>query len=212
MAIDLASYRPWRISGSYLEACNCDAICPCRKIGGRKGGRSTYGICLGALSWQIEEGEAGKVGLNGLRVVLALRYDDDEPGSPWSFALYLDRRGDARQREALESIFLGRLGGTPELQFPWVWKPSDVLGVRCVEIEVDHTPGKGWFRAGGEVTVRVQEPVPDQETVTCVIPGHHRSGREVVAELLRVEDGPLEFELSGRCGYESTFEYSSDAA
>ncbi len=42
MATDLASYLPWRISGSYLEACNCEAICPCRRIGRRHGGRSTY--------------------------------------------------------------------------------------------------------------------------------------------------------------------------
>jgi hypothetical protein len=68
------------------------------------------------------------------------------------------------------------------------------------------------FAPGGQVTVRVREPVVPQETVTCGIPGHHRSGREVVTELLSVEDGPLEFELSGRCGYETTFEYSSESA
>jgi hypothetical protein len=34
----------------------------------------------------------------------------------------------------------------------------------------------------------------------------------VIAELLSVEDGPLEFELSGRCGYEATFDYSPEAA
>jgi hypothetical protein len=147
-----------------------------------------------------------------MRAVLANRYDDDELDSPWSFVLYIDQRGNDRQREALESIFLGRLGGTPETQFPWVWKPSHLLGVRHVTIDVDHTPGRGWFRAGSQVTVRVREPVADQETVTCVIPGHHRSGREVVAELLRVGDGPLEFELSGKCGYEATFEYSSETA
>jgi hypothetical protein len=56
MATELGSYLPWRISGTYLEACNCEAICPCRRIGGRQGGRSTTGICLGSLSWQIEEG------------------------------------------------------------------------------------------------------------------------------------------------------------
>jgi hypothetical protein len=210
--IDVDSLTPWRISGTYLEACNCDAICPCRRIGGRPGGRSTHGICLGSLSWQLEAGRAGEVELAGLRVVLALRYDDDEPGSPWSFVLYLDERGDARQREALEGIFLGRLGGTPEVQFPWVWKPSTLLAVRPVAIEIEHTPGRGWFRAGSEVSVRVREPVADQEPVTCVIPGHHRSGREVVADLLRVEDGPLEFELSGKCGYEATFEYASTDA
>jgi hypothetical protein len=212
MGTDLGSYRPWQIAGTYLEACNCEAICPCRRIGGRQGGRSTHGICLGSLSWQIEEGDAGGIGLAGLRVVLANRYDDDEPESPWSFVLYLDERADERQREALEGIFLGQLGGTPEQQFPWVWKPSMLLGVRHVAIEIDHTPGRGWFRAGGQVSVRVREPFERQETVTCVIPGHHRTGREVVTDLLRVEDSPLDYELSGVCGYEATFEYSSAGA
>ncbi len=209
---DLDSYRPWRISGTYLEACNCEPICPCRRIGGRTGGRSTYGVCLGSLSWQIEAGYAGGVYLAGMRAVLANSYDDDDPGSPWSFVLYVDERGNDGQREALEHIFLGRLGGTPELQFPWVWKPSTLLGVRPVAIEVDHTPGRGWFRAGSQVRVSIREPVAGQETVTCVIPGHDRSGREVVADVLRVEDGPLDFELRGKCGYEATFEYSSEDA
>jgi hypothetical protein len=208
----LAPDTPWRISGTYLEACNCEAICPCRRIGGRTGGRSTFGVCLGSLSWQIEAGYAGSVYLAGMRAVLASRYDDDEAGSPWSIFLYVDERGDERQQQALEDIFLGRLGGTPEQQFPWVWKPSNLLGVRPVGIEIDHTPGRGWFRAGKQVSVSVRGPVPDQETVTCVIPGHDRSGREIVAEELFVEDGPLDFEIFGMCGYEATFEYSSDGA
>jgi hypothetical protein len=208
----LDSYTPWRIAGTYLEACNCEPICPCRRIGGRAGGRSTYGVCLGSLSWQIEAGYAGEVHLAGMRAVLANRYDDDEPGSPWSVVLYVDERGDERQREALEAIFLGQLGGTPEVQFPWVWKDSNLIAVRPVAIEVDHTPGRGWFRAGNQVSVRVRQPVADQQTVTCVIPGHHRSGREVVADELFVEDGLLEFEVFGMCGYEATFEYSSNDA
>jgi hypothetical protein len=205
----VSSYLPWQLSGTYLESCNCEAVCPCRTTGGRKGGRSTYGICLGALSWAIERGRAGELDLSELHVVLTSRYDDDEPGSPWSFYLYLDERGDQRQREALTEIFLGRLGGTPLKQFPWAWKPSDLLGVRTVPIEVDHTPGRGWFRAGDRVTVRIREAVPDQETVTCVIPGHHQPGRELYADTLAVDDGPLEFEFSGRCGFGSQFAYSS---
>jgi len=41
----------WRIRGSYFEACNCEAICPCRSVGGRPGGSSSFGECFGALSW-----------------------------------------------------------------------------------------------------------------------------------------------------------------
>jgi hypothetical protein len=203
---------PWRIAGTYLEACNCEPVCPCRRIGGQAGGRSTYGVCLGSLSWQIEAGYAGDLHLAGMRAVLANRYDDDEPGSPWSFVLYVDERGDERQREALEGIFLGRLGGTPEVQFPWVWKDSNLIAVRPVAIDMEHTPGRGWFRAGDQVSVRVREPVPRQGTVTCVIPGHHRRGREVIADELFVDDGALDFEVFGMCGYEAIFEYCSTDA
>jgi hypothetical protein len=199
----------WQLAGTYLEACNCEAICPCRRIGGRAGGRSTHGICMGALSWNISSGHADGIELADLGVVLASRYSDDEPGSPWSYLLYVDERGDEAQRRALSEIFSGRRGGTPLKQFPWAFKPANLLGVRAATIEIDHAPGRGWFRAGGEVSVRVREPVPDQATVTCVIPGHHRTGRELLADVLEVEDGPLEFELSGVCAYESTFEYSS---
>jgi len=69
----------WQISGSYLEACNCEAICPCRRIAGRPGGRSTYGECLGALSWIVEQGRAGDVDLADMGAVLAIRYHDDRP-------------------------------------------------------------------------------------------------------------------------------------
>jgi hypothetical protein len=201
---------PWAISGTYLESCNCDVICPCRSVGGRKGGRSTDGVCMGALSWEIERGGAEKVSLSGLRTVLALQYEDDEPGSPWDFALFLDDRADPDQRDLLEAIFLGQLGGTPEQQFPWVFKPSRPLPTQTVSIEIDHSPKRGWFRAGKEVMVRVGEPVADQEPVTCLIPGHHRSGHEVLAEMLAVDAEPLAFQFEGKCGYWSTFSYSSE--
>jgi hypothetical protein len=202
----------WELSGTYLESCNCEAICPCRRIGGRAGGRSTSGTCLGALSWAITAGSLGDLDLAGLNTVLASHYEDDEPGSPWEFHLYVDQRGSDEQRQALEGIFLGRFGGTPQRQFPWAYKPSTVLGVHAAPIEIDHTPGRGWFSVPGRVTVRVREPVADQETVTCLIPGHHREGRELTVDELRVDAAPLAFEFSERCAYESTFSYSSDDA
>ena len=197
----------WRVAGSYLESCNCEAICPCRRIDGTAGGRSTSGICLGALSWQIEEGQAEVVDLAGLGVVLATRYSDDEEGSPWSFVVYVDERGDQAQREALEAIFTGRWPGSQVEHFPWAWKASHELAVRPAEIEIDHVPGRGWFRVGSFVEVRVARPVASGETVTCVIPGHERTGREVVADSLEVSDGELDFSFRGNCGYESDFEY-----
>jgi hypothetical protein len=197
----------WRVTGSYLESCNCEAICPCRRIDGVMGGRSTYGVCLGALSWRIDEGHADDVDLAGLGVVLASRYSDDEEGSPWSFVLYLDEQGDEVQREALEAIFSGRAPGSQIEHFPWAWKASHRLAVRPAAIEIEHVPGRGWFRAKGYVEVRAGRPYDGAETVTCVIPGHERTGRELVAESLVVADGELDFSFRGNCAYESDFDY-----
>jgi hypothetical protein len=197
----------WRIRGSYFESCNCDPICPCRRIDGVPGGRSTHGICTGVLSWVIEDGVAEGTDLANLPVALALRYSDDEPGSPWSWILYLDERAAGDQREALEGIFTGRLGGDAETHFPWVWKASDRLAVRPVEIDVDHTRRRQLLLIRDRVSVRIRDSYSGGETVTCVIPGHEREGEELVADQLVVEDGKLAFSYRGVCGYGSTFDY-----
>lgn len=69
----------WTVSGSYFEACNCEAVCPCRSQGGRDGGRSTstYGSCDFVLSWVIRDGRAEGVVLDGLSVVMVGHSFDD---------------------------------------------------------------------------------------------------------------------------------------
>jgi hypothetical protein len=199
---------PWRIRGTYFESCNCDPICPCRRIDAVPGGRSTHGVCMGVLSWLIEEGHVDDVELSGLPVAIAGRYSDDEPGSPWSWALYLDERASAEQSAALEAIFAGRLGGDAERHFPWAWKASQLLAVRPVEIAVDHTRRRQRLRIRDHVSVRIRDRHQSQATVTCVIPGHERTGEELVADELVVEDGTLSYNYRGVCGYGSTFDYS----
>jgi len=62
----------YAVGGSYFESCNCDPICPCRRIDGVPGGRSTHGECLGVLSWVIERGHADDVSLGLLVPVSSL--------------------------------------------------------------------------------------------------------------------------------------------
>ena len=198
----------WYARGSYFESCNCDAICPCRRIDGVPGGRSTHGFCVGVLSWLLEDGAAEDTDLAGLAVAIAFHYSDDVPRSPWSWILYLDDRASDVQRTALEGIFTGRLGGDAERHFPWAWKPSKLDAVRPVEIEVDHTRYRQWLRIRDRVTVTIRDRYHGSETVTCVIPGHERAGEELVADELRAEDGPLSFDYRAVCGYSSTFDYA----
>ena len=198
----------WQIKGSYFESCNCDAICPCRRIDGTPGRRSTHGICMGVLSWLVEEGNADGVDLSGLPVAVACRYSDDESGSPWTWILYLDARATSEQRAALEGIYTGHLGGDAETHFPWAWKGSELLAVRPVAIDVDHTQRRQRLRIRDHVSVRIRDCYDGGETVTCVIPGHERAGEELVADELLVEDDALAFAYRGVCGYGSTFDYA----
>ena len=198
----------WRIRGSYFESCNCDAICPCRRIDGVPGGRSTHGVCTGVLTWMIEQGEVDGVDLAGIPVAMAISYNDDESGSPWTWILYLDEGARPEQRAALEGIYTGRLGGDATVHFPWAWKESPLVAVRPVGIEVDHTRRRQWLRIRDRVSVRIRDAWAGGETVTCVISGHDRAGDELIADELVLEDGPLAISYRGNCGYGSSFDYA----
>jgi hypothetical protein len=141
--MDVAGSGPvsdWRVRGSYFEGCNCEAICPCRSVGGRPGGPSSFGECFGALSWSIQHGHADGIDLSGLRAVLSIRYlDRVQPSTPWDVVLYVDAGADDEQRAALADIFLGRAGGTvARLYGPAI---GEVYAIRPARITLEHTAG-----------------------------------------------------------------------
>jgi len=56
--------------------------------------------------------------------------------------------------------------------------------VRSVSIDVDHSRRRQWPRMREHVNVRARNCVPGEETVTCVVPGHDRTGEELVTDQL----------------------------
>jgi hypothetical protein len=197
---------PWRTAGSYFEVCNCEAICPCRQIDGKPGGRSTYGDCRFALSWLVELGSFGDVVLDGRRVVMAGWWDDDEPHTPWRVSLYVDDGADDNQLEALTSVFLGR-SGVPVPSFTRAI--GEVHHVRRATIALSHQRRRWGIKVPRYIDVRSTELFETDHTVTCGIPGHDQPGEEVVASDFVVTDAPLTWEFHGRCGFTSRFDYRS---
>src|SRR5581483_7528499 len=138
-----------------------------------------------------------------------IRYDDDEPGSPWQFVVHVDERGSVEQREALAAILTGRLGGNDILRLPWVRKPSELVDVRASAIEISHAAERHELRVGGgAIELAATRPFETDERVSCVIPGHHVPGAEYYADRLAVQDEPFAWELAGNCAFVSTFSYS----
>ena len=202
---------PWRVRGSYFEACNCDAICPCRSVHGQPGGPSTHGVCYGTLSWHVHEGHAGTIDLSDLRVVLSLRYHDEvQPSTPWEVVLYVDERADESQHAVLADIFLGRAGGSvANLYGPAI---GDVHAVRRARITVEHVAQRKRIDVAGYLTVEAEGDASAPGDVRCGIPGYDHPGTELFGDVLQSADEPMRWEVRGRrnASFATDFEYSSD--
>lgn len=196
--------------GSYFEGCNCEAICPCRSVGGRPGGPSSFGECFGALSWHIRDGHADGTDLSGLRAVMALRYFDRvQPSTPWEVVLYVDRDADDVQRAAIADIFLGRAGGTvAQLYGPAI---GEVHAVRPARITVEHAAARKRIDVVGHLTVEAEGDASEPGDVRCGIPGFDHPGTELFGDGLQLSDPALRFEIRGRrhAAFATDFDYRS---
>lgn len=194
----------WEVRGSFYEACNCEAVCPCRRHGDRKGGRSTYATCDLVLSWMIEDGHVDGRDLSGLSTVLVGSYSDDEPGRPWRVALFVDEHADEERRGDLAGVFLGRLGGdTHRLYGRWI---EEVAMVRPAAIGLVHEPGRWRIGVPTFVEVRSQAEAMTLGSVTGGITDH-APGVELISDLLVVAAPPFEWNLRERCAFRSSFAY-----
>jgi hypothetical protein len=200
----------WRVRGSYFEACNCEAICPCRSVGGRPGGPSSFGECFGALSWSIDQGHADGIDLSGRRTVLSIRYlDRVHPSTPWEVVLYVDQDASDEQRAALAGIFLGRAGGAvARLYGPAI---GEVHAVRPARITLEHTAARKRIDVVGYLTVEAEGDASEPGDVRCGIPGFDHPGTELHGDLLRSTDPALRWEVRGRrnAAFTTDFDYSS---
>lgn len=135
----------WQIAGDYFENCNCDVVCPCLfSTGPPLSAKPTQGPCEVALAFHIDRGNYSGVRLDGLNVVVVMRTPGPMGEGNWSVGAYIDERGDAPQREALQAIFTGAAGGPVAAFGPLI---STVLGIKAVPIS--------WHKEGKRRSVEV---------------------------------------------------------
>jgi hypothetical protein len=210
MAVAGLGATDWRVRGTYFEGCNCEAICPCRSVGGRPGGPSSYGECFGAVSWHIRQGHADDLDLSDLRAVLSIRYlDRVQPSTPWEVVLYVDDRGSGKQQAALAGIFLGRAGGTvARLYGPAI---GDVRAIRPARITLEHVAARRRIDVVGYLRVEAEGDASEPGDVQCGIPGFDHPGTELHGDSLRSTDPALRWEVRGRrhAAFTTDFDYRS---
>ena len=198
----------WSVRGRYLEACNCESVCPCRSQNGIPGGEATYDRCEFALSWKIEGGHFGTVDLTGRSVVMTGWYADAEPGSPWRVRVFIDDQASAEAHEALAAIFLGRVGGHPAATYAAAI--SEILGIERADISLTFSQQRWRIGVDGSVEVRASQRTEVTGPVVCGIPGAD-AGTEYTADVMRVTAAPFDWDLAGKASFVATFAYDGSA-
>jgi hypothetical protein len=195
----------WNVSGTYFETCNCEAACPCVFLS-----PPTEGDCTAVVGWHIDEGHLDGVDLTGLNVGLAVYSGGHMATTPWRVALYVDDQASAAQAEALGAIFSGASGGHPAVLAGHI---GEVMGMTATPISFDADTSTLSFRIGEIADVQltaIEGQGGDQITISghplAVAPGNAAVAAR--SDAFRYTDHGYEWELSGRNGFFSPFQYS----
>jgi hypothetical protein len=196
----------WSVEGAYVEACNCEAVCPCIVFS-----PPTDGECTAILGWHVERGRYGDTVLDGLNVAMMAHADGNMKDGNWKVALYVDERADDKQREALQGIFSGAAGGHLANLRPLI---GEVLGVRPARIAFEGG-GKHFKLTVDGVGSAEIEAIAGQSDGPVQISGHPLAPVPGVAvtvarsQHLRLADHGLRCEVSRKNGFYTTYAYQA---
>ncbi|MCA1569824.1 MAG: DUF1326 domain-containing protein [Chloroflexi bacterium] len=143
----------WRVSGDYVENCNCEVACPCTV--GNFGLPATYDSCKALFGFHIESGEIDDVDVSGLTVALVVV---DSPKNMieggWRLGMFLDDGATSEQSDKLSALFSGQLGGPPAGLAPLI---GEFLGAETQPIEYREEGRRRWLTIGDRADLDVEE-------------------------------------------------------
>ena len=121
----------WWARGLLFESCNCQVVCPGHTHFSQ---RCTHERCIGYWALRFDAGQYADTSLEGVRAVVAFECQQLMIEGDWTEVLLIDEGARADQREAVEAILSGKVGG------PWAVLGrfvSNWLPTRFVPIEME---------------------------------------------------------------------------
>jgi hypothetical protein len=131
----------WRLAGDWFDICSCNIPCPCEFAQA-----PTNNACTGMLAWHVREGHYGDVRLEGLNLLGLGAFE----GNVWAdegkvrMGLFIDERANEEQRQVLQTIFGGHVGGWPAI---FATKIGEFRGVEFVPMEFEVADDLAFWRA-----------------------------------------------------------------
>jgi len=144
----------WSLTGSYVETCSCELMCPCNMSMDHG---ATYDFCRVSLVFNIREGEVDGTDIGGLKVAVVADTPKVMTEGNWRLGVFVDDKATDEQMEKLVQVFSGQLGGPMAALTPLV---GEILGVERAPIEVIDDGLRHSVRVGEAVDFEIEDIVP----------------------------------------------------
>jgi len=196
----------WNVQGTYVEACNCEAVCPCIFFS-----PPTDGSCTVMIGWHIDQGSFEGTSLDGLNAALLAHSPGHMKDGDWRVALYVDEHADESQNKALMGIFSGQAGGHIANLGPLI---SEVMGARPAAINFSASDGDFALSVDG-LGSAAAEAIEGQGGGAVTVEGHPLAvspgfaARVARSGKLELDDHGITLNLSGKAAMSAAFSYSS---
>jgi hypothetical protein len=198
----------WKISGTYIEFCNCEAGCGCNFKGSPN---SPEGNCEALISHRIEEGTFDGLDLAGAKVSWALWWPGAIHDGGGRGHVFVDAADD--QADALGRIWRGEEGYSLFEIFNSTLAEPTAVERTAVDLDI---AGKRSRVTIGDAVEAVMTPLlnpvsGEENNVRIVKDGGFiwADGEIATNEQLRVETPEVSFEVSGRHSVFAPFSYAN---
>jgi len=144
----------WNLSGSYVETCSCELMCPCN-LSFDHG--ATYDFCRVTLVFNIRQGEIEGTDISGRKVAIIADTPKVMTEGNWRLGVFIDDHASDEQFDKLVQVFGGQLGGPMGALAPLV---GEIVGVERAPFEVVDDGFRQRDRIGDAIEFEVEDIVP----------------------------------------------------
>jgi hypothetical protein len=199
----------WKISGTYLEFCSCDAGCGCNFKGSPT---SPEGNCEALLTHRIEAGRFDGLELAGTTVAWALWWPGAIHERGGRGHAFVDCRSD-EQYEALRRIWRGEEGYSLFEIFNSTFEETTAADRTSIDLTVDGKNSRVSIDGVAEgVMAPLRDPVSGEENNVRIVKDHGfiwLDGEIATNERIRVKTPEIDFDLAQRHSVFAPFEYAN---
>ena len=198
----------WNLTGSYVETCSCELMCPCN-LSMDHG--ATYDFCRATLVFNLRDGQVEGTEVGGRTGVLIADTPKVMTEGNWRLGVYVDDGASDEQFDKLVKVFGGQLGGPMGALAPLV---GEVVGVERAAIEVTDDGLVHSVRVADTIEFEIEDIVPfgveDGQPVRFQGMFHPVASALTMAEARRTRINAFGIAYEGKTGLStSTFSWAA---